>query len=344
MGLTRRGFLAGAIAGLFAPATIGRARELIAGRDLVIPQLIEAGQSGKAELIAQVSKHEFVEGVGAPCFGYHKGCLGPTLKVQRGTTARINVKNAFYEEVIAHWHGLHIDGAMDGGPHSPIAQGDIFEARLDVDQPASTFWYHSHIEGKTGVQVYGGLAGMLIVDDPVAGPSGLPETYGVDNLPIIIQDKAFSPDGHLTYENQGPFMMMGFRSESIFVNGTHRPTAHVGRGLTRLLLLNASNACIYHLSFSDNRAFHQVGTDGGLLPAPVEIRRLTLGPAERVDILVDFSSGQTVKLVSAPDTNSPMGSKGGGFMGRMMGGMMGYAAVDPELTESHGRFEAVNLH
>ena len=101
-------------------------------------------------------------------------------------------------------------------------------------------------------------------------------------------------------------MMQGRRGNTILVNGTPNATARVPKKLMRLRLVNGSNARIYDISFSDNRMFHWIATEGGLLERPIQLRSLTLAPGERAELLVDFSNGQAVSLRTAPDTNLPM--------------------------------------
>jgi FtsP/CotA-like multicopper oxidase with cupredoxin domain len=104
----------------------------------------------------------------------------------------------------------------------------------------------------------------------------------------------------------------------------------------RLRILNASNARIYHFRFEDGRAFHQVASEGGLLQRPNQVSTLTLAPAQRVEIVVDFSNGATARLLSAPDDNNPMG---GGMMARMMGG----GSSTPEAVADDGAFEVMRF-
>jgi FtsP/CotA-like multicopper oxidase with cupredoxin domain len=173
---------------------------------------------------------------------------------------------------------------------------------------------------KTAAQVYAGLAGMIYIEDPaLAGSTGLPNTYGVDDIPLIIQDKAFNEDGSLYHDNFGPNMMFGFRGDVALVNGAVSPKADIPAGLVRLRLLNASNARIFTLRFEDDREFHQIASDGGYLPAPRKMNSLVLAPAERVEIVVDFSSPGDVRLLSLPDANALDGGMMSGFMHRMMG-------------------------
>ncbi|WP_428548364.1 multicopper oxidase family protein [Profundibacter sp.] len=335
MRFSRRQFINSAAAVIATPALIGRAIAATGGRDLPIPDVLDlSGGGGVPALDAMAARTEIMDGAKSVTVGYGQGFLGPVIRMKRGETARLNLGNRIKEPVTVHWHEMHIDGAQDGGPHSPVDTGGVLEAALDIDQPAATLWYHSHIHQRTGIQVYYGLAGMLIIDDPDAADSGLPQTYGVDDIPLVVQDRIFDRGGQMLYAPQGPTRMMGYRGSEILVNGAIRPRAIVPAGLVRLRILNGSNARIYHFTFEDGRVFHQVASDGGLLPMPVAMNTLTLAPAERVEIVVDFSAGAT-RLLSAPDTN--MGMMGGGMMGGMMRG------ASPEAVADGGVFEVMSF-
>ncbi len=310
MPLSRRSFLAGSTAMLSAPYLMRGATAAVPGQPLPVPQLLDA-TGGEGAIEAVTGRAAFLEGGGTRVLGFSQPYLGPVLRFARGRNSVMRVRNRLDFPITCHWHGMHVPAIVDGGPQLEIAPGDVWRAELGVDQPATTLWYHSHAHGVTAEQVYFGLAGMIIVDDPGAANAGLPGEYGHDDLPLIIQDRWFDGDGSLFYAKRGPMLMHGFRGGTILVNGAVRPEASVPAGLVRLRLLNASNARIYAMRFSDGRAFHQIGSDGGLLPAPVPISAVVLGPAERAELLVDFSDGEPVSLLSLPDFNSPMGMMGG---------------------------------
>ena len=118
----------------------------------------------------------------------------------------------------------------------------------------------------------------------------------------MLQDWQFE-DGRLVLPEGMMTNMQGRHGNTTLVNGTPNAVARVPGRLVRLRFVNGSNARIFDLSFDDQRSFHWIGTEGGLLEAPVDVRSLTLAPGERVEILVDFSDGQAVALETAPDTN-----------------------------------------
>jgi Multicopper oxidase len=137
--------------------------------------------------------------------------------------------------------------------------------------------------GRTEKHVYRGLAGLLLVDDQPAAVLDLPRTYGVDDIPVIVQDKRFHDDGSFDESDDRPTGLLGDR---LLVNGAVTPHLVVTSRRVRLRLLNASTARIYCFGFADNRSFTLIGTDGGLLARPHETDRIQLSPAERAEIVV----------------------------------------------------------
>ena len=315
--ITRRAAVAGGLAMIASPAILtNRALAAEHGRPLPIPPVMEIDGGAGNLLTARKGQQEFLSGAQTRTLGYDLDYLGPTLRMKRGQTARLRVGNQTDDPITAHWHGAHVPGNMDGGPQLAFDPGNTWDAELNMSNPAATLWYHSHVHGQTGSQVYRGLAGLLIVDDPDT-PDGLPDSYGLDDLPVIVQDRSFDRKGRFAYDTGGMATMQGVRGSNILVNGAIQPVADVPQGLVRLRLLNGSNARIYRFSFSDGRRFAQVASDGGLLAAPVQRGALTLATGERAEIVVDMSQDtRPVRLVSANDSNAPMG----GMMGGMMGG------------------------
>jgi FtsP/CotA-like multicopper oxidase with cupredoxin domain len=282
---------------------------------LRIPELIDARREGNAiSLTAQAGRTAFFSGRDSSTRGFNGAYLGPTLRLYRGDEAEIALTNAMRDDTAVHWHGLLVPAEADGGPHQTVEPGATWRPRMKVDQPAATLWYHAHIHGETARQVYGGLAGMILVSDDAERALGLPSSYGIDDIPLILQDKLFD-EGVLVYPRHPMFMMHGLRGDTILVNGTFNAGARVPRGLVRLRLVNGSNARVYDLSFADGRPFHWIATDAGLLETPVERRSLWLAPGQRAELLVDFSDGRAMALRTGPDPTFGMGMMG------MMGGM-----------------------
>ena len=284
------------------------------GPSLAIPQLIEARSGEPVTLKLQKTQHRFGAGAAVPARGISASYLGPVVRVRAGDTIPFRVENGLDEETTLHWHGLLVPSQVDGGPHNTIRPGGVWLPELTIRQPAATAWFHPHPHGNTARQVYSGLAGMMIISDGGDRDRGLPETYGVDDLPIVLQDKRFGRDGRIVYQPDMMDLMHGFQGDTLIVNGAIGPIANVPAGYVRLRLLNAANARIFDLRFSDRRPFFVIAGDGGLLAEPVEMRTLVVAPGERYEVLVDFSDRRPVDLLTAPDA-----SHGAGMMMPMMG-------------------------
>ncbi len=250
-------------------------------------------------LRAVAGQSQLVEGFTTPTWGYNGPLLGPALRVPAGQPVRITVRNDLAQSTTVHWHGAHVRGRVDGGPQSLIAPGQAAEVAFRLDQPGATLWFHPHPDGRTGPQVYAGLAGLLLVDDGVDRTLGLPTTWGIDDIALIVQDRRLDAQGRLLYMDR-PLDVMGMKGDRVLVNGRERPYVAVPAQRVRLRVLNGSNARMYNLAFNDNRPFQVIASDAGLLAAPVEVRQLLLAPGERAEIVVDLArdAGRSVVLQS----------------------------------------------
>ena len=304
-----------AAGGIWVGTQVGRATPAAAGTldfdtALRIPALAESHVDDGVRVFrldAKSGTTRFVPQGATPTLGYNGSYLGPTLIAERGERVRVDVTNSLDSETSVHWHGMHLPAAMDGGPHSPIAPGATWRPEWTIDQPAATLWYHPHLHGQTREQVDAGLAGLFLIRDPEEAALALPRDYGVDDIPVIVQDRSFSSDGAFA---GGPAMQFdGVLGDTILVNGTPRPYLDVTTERVRLRLLNGSSARMYDLSFDDGRAFDLIATDGGLLGAPVPSTSIPLSPGERAEIVVTMTPGERVALQSmGPDPALNAGS------------------------------------
>lgn len=169
-------------------------------------------------------------------------------------------------------------------------------------QPGATLWYHDHAIGITRLNVYAGLAGFYLIRDPVEKRLKLP--YGAYDIPLMIQDRSFNKDGSLFYpENTtppapvNPSVQPFFNGNTIAVNGKLWPYLTVQPRKYRFRILNASNTNSLTLCLDGGRTFYQIATDGGLMEKPVILDTLPLEPAERAEIIIDFSNHKGKKLI-----------------------------------------------
>lgn len=261
-----------------------------------------------------------------PVWGYSGSYPGPTIEARRGRPVRIkwlndglptthllhdSIDTTIYRgmalpevRTIAHLHGGPTPPLYDGLPgawSTPGATltgpeyhaGDFIYAN---DIRACALWYHDHAMGITRLNVYAGLAGFYIVRDDIEGGLGLPS--GDYEVPIVIQDRSFNFDGTLFYPTVGmttvhPVWNMEFFGDTPVVNGKAFPYLDVEPRRYRLRLLNGSQSRFYNLWFDDAGEpllFSVIGSDGGLLPAPAHTDKLLLAPAERADVILDFSN------------------------------------------------------
>ena len=256
---------------------------------LSIPDLLEPtfNREGVAnyELKIGSSRHDYKQTTLTDTYSYNDmSVLGPTLRLKTGDSVVISVTNELEQVTTTHWHGADVPAKDDGGPHSPIEPGTTWVADFEVIQPAATLWYHPHPHGSTAEHTYRGAAGMIIIEDNNLAAATLPATYGVDDIPVIIQDRDFTEEGQLDFAiDPGG---RGNLDGTLTVNGTINPFVEVPRGLVRLRLLNASQARTYNLSVKGAEMI-KVASDGGYLVSPVVLNETMIAPGDRAEIIID---------------------------------------------------------
>jgi FtsP/CotA-like multicopper oxidase with cupredoxin domain len=288
----------------YVTARVDTVGEVDFERELAIPPLAESEVDDEGRRVFDLTLQRGETDLGreekTETWGVNGSYLGPTLRAERGEEVLVNVTNDLGEESTLHWHGMHLPAEMDGGPHQMVDDGQTWSPTWEVDQPASTLWYHPHPHGETAEHVYRGVAGMFILDDPEEAALPLPREYGVDDIPVIVQDREFD-DSELD-TTHGLFESNGILGDTILVNGTPGPYLDVTTERVRLRLLNASNARVYNFHFSDDREYDVIASDGGLLPEPVRRDHLLLSPGERAEIVVELEPGETTVLRSDEQT------------------------------------------
>jgi blue copper oxidase len=256
---------------------------------LVIPQSITGTNFN---LNVQSGTKIFYGTTPTPTYGINGAFLSPTIIVNKGDSITLNVINNLNINTTMHWHGLHVSAMNDGGPHQIINPSTTWSPSFKVRNNASTFWYHPHGANQTEQQVSKGLAGLFIVKDSAEAALVLPRTYGVDDIPIIVQNKAFDGLQQIAIATD--------MDTAIFVNGTLNPYFNAPAQVIRFRLLNGSSLRTYNFGLSNGQTFYQIATDGGLLDTSLALTRLILSPGERAEILVNFSGmqSQTIFLKS----------------------------------------------
>ena len=200
-----------------------------------------------------------------------------------------------------HVHGGKNPSKYDGYPEDWFVPGQSRVCTYPLQQEATALWYHDHAMGLNRLNTYAGLFGMILLRDSIEDALNLPS--GKYEVPLLFSDRQLTTDGQLLYPDSGdperpwvPEFLGGF----ILINGKVRPYFEVEPRLYRFRLLNAANSRFFALSLTNHMPFYQIGTDQGLLAAPVRLTSLDFAPAERADLLIDFSqsAGQRVHLIN----------------------------------------------
>jgi len=278
-------------------------------------------------------------------WGYNGSYPGPTFEARKNTPITVKWKNELVDgnnplahllpvdtsilsenypnygvPVVTHLHGGHVESASDGNPEAwftpdfgetgPYWSQQVYN--YSNDQEATTLWYHDHALGITRLNVYAGLAGFYLLREESEDNLNLPS--GNYEIPIVIQDRMFTDDGQLFYPSMpeeagqpNPSILPEMFGDFIVVNGKTWPVLNVEPRKYRFRFLNGSDSRFYKLFLGNTIPFIQIGTDGGLLNAPVTLNQMLLAPGERKDVIVDFSDpalfGQT--LIMKNNARSP---------------------------------------
>jgi spore coat protein A len=204
---------------------------------------------------------------------------------------------------VIHLHGAKAPPQSDGYPESWYVPGKSAICHYPNGQDAALLWYHDHALGINRLNVFAGLLGLFIVRDEFEDALDLPR--GKYEIPLAIYDRIFDLDGQLNYPVSGdakkPWMPEVF-GDAILMNGKLFPYLEVEPRKYRLRVLNAANGRFFHLSLSNSQTLYQIGTDQGLLSAPVPLETVSLTPAERADLIIDFSALRGSSVILKNDT------------------------------------------
>ncbi|WOA55020.1 multicopper oxidase CueO [Dickeya solani] len=273
---------------------------------LPVPPLLAPDAGGNIALKLQTGSMRWLAGLETATWGVNGGFLGPALQLEHGQAVTLNVTNTLPETTTLHWHGLEIPGNADGGPQAEIAPGKTWIAAFRVAQPATTAWFHPHTHGVTGRQVAMGLGGLILIQDAASRALSLPSQWGVDDIPVILQDKRLDAKGQIDYQLDVMSAAVGWFGDVMLTNGARYPQHVAPRGWLRLRILNGCNARSLTLAASDGRALYVIGSDGGLLAEPVQVSALSVLMGERFEVLVDARDGKAFDMVTQPVTQMGM--------------------------------------
>ncbi len=256
---------------------------------------------------------------------------------------------------VVHLHGAHTAAEFDGYPESTTVPGQSSTYEYPNNQLPALLWYHDHALGITRLNLYMGLAGFYIIRDDVEGALGLPA--GEFEVPLMILDRRLRADGTLEYPSA---WQEHFHGDKILVNGKVWPFMEVKPGKYRFRVVNASGSRTLTLSLSDGASFQMIGSDGGLLTAPLTLSEITLGPAERADLVMDFEAyapGTEVILSNSapapfpgtpgvgvlPDVMKFVAVAGTGFTGAVAASLRPFTAFDEADTVVERDFELAKV-
>ncbi len=301
-----------AVAGMAAalllyPMTTASATHTAFSNALVIPPEIVVGLGGTVELVADEASVPILAGQTTDMWTFNGTFPGPTIRQQASATgpAPITVKVTNQLDtagaITVHNHGNHSEPRYDGRPHDfLIAPGSdysyVYEAWEDGATERGTLqWYHDHHHGFTGRNVWFGLAGMYIIEDP-NDPQTLPA--GTYEVPLMLTDRTFLTVNGRANQLTYALTQNGRLGDHVLVNGLPQPFFNVEPTRYRFRILNASNSRIYNLELSNGALLTQIGTESGLLAAPISRTPVIIGPAERTEVVIDFTglNGQNIQL------------------------------------------------
>ncbi len=277
------------------------------------------GQTDFYEITARAAKAQILPGLDTTIWGYDGIFPGPLFEARRGRRVSLKLRNALDVPIVNHLHGGRTAPEYDGYPtdlilpaagfpeshmHDPLARIATGEREYiyENNQRAATLWYHDHRMDHTAPQVWRGLAGMYILRDPAEDELPLPRAGR--EIPLLICDRSFEADGSFRYPSPNTEYMGGVLGDVILVNGAPWPRFEVANVKYRFRILNASNARRYELALDPLGSFIQIGSDGGLLSAPITHQKVRIAPAERFDVIIDFSKfpiGSQVRLMNRRD-------------------------------------------
>lgn len=291
--ITRRQFLQGSALAT-ALATTPQAVMATDRPPLKIPPLMDIGRGKPVRLDLRPAQTQFDKGKLVDVWGVNGQYLAPTVRVKSGDFVKLTYLNNLPQKVSINIQGLQAPTEMIGSVHRSLEPKSSWSPIVSINQPACTCWYHADTMLNSAFQLYRGLAGLWLIEDEQSKKTNLPNKYGVNDIPLILQDQLLNKNGVQVLDKNSP----QFLGKRLFVNGQESPYLNVPRGWVRLRLVNASLSRDYELRLDNEASLHLIATGLGMLAEPVEMKTIRLAPSERVEVLVDLSDGKTTSLIS----------------------------------------------
>ncbi|WDZ87698.1 multicopper oxidase family protein [Micromonospora cathayae] len=264
----------------------------------VLRPVYVGGDADLYQLPVRAGTTEILPGVATPVLGFDGRFVGPTIRARRGRAVALQVTNQLGHPTNVHLHGGFVPPAHDGHPMDVIAPGATRSYAYPNLQQAATLWYHDHAHHMEAEHIYRGLHGFYLISDDAEQALGLPS--GQYDVPILLRDALIGADGSLVFDPAD-----ADNRPTVLANGKPQPYLRVAARRYRFRLLNGSLHRIFRLRL-DRGQLIQIGTDGGLLPAPVAVSEVKLTPGERAEVVIDFAGQPVGTRVVLEDTSGPV--------------------------------------
>lgn len=315
---SRRDFMKLALAGgaaLALPRPAWALADAVAAREpfqvpLRIPRVLRPSRStdGRDYFVTTMrpAQRRILPGKRTPVWSFDGAFPGTTIKVTRGREAVVRRINNLDVPVTIHLHGGRVPASSDGHPLDLIGPGGHKDYVYPNDQEAATLWYHDHTHHRSSRNVYKGLAGLYVIEDPAEEELNLPR--GEYDVPLVLQDRRFRRNGSFKFEDSHDDVF----GRVFLVNGRPAPFFKVANRKYRFRILNASNSRGYELALSSGEPLVQIASDQGLLATPTPAATIPLWTGERADVVIDFSKypvGTRVVLGDRQDRADPASAK-----------------------------------
>lgn len=260
---------------------------------LFIPPLIDVRKGKPIFLKMEASTHQFLPNQSCEVWGFNGLHLGPTIRIQQNSFAKLNYFNNLPQTIALNIQGLQASAELLGGISKKLARGESWSPIIPIKQAAGSCWYHAVSLAHSAYQTYRGLAGFWLIEDEHSRQYALPKKYAVDDIPLILQDISLNKEGIPLF----PQNQTALWGNQLAVNGQISPYLNVSQGWLRLRLLNASVSRNYDLSLDNQQAMYLIAQDQGFLPQAKKIQQLSLAPSERAEVLIYLDQTTPVRLI-----------------------------------------------
>ena len=261
---------------------------------LPIPALIDVGRGRPVRLDFRSTQTQFEQGKSVEMWGANGHYFAPTVRSKAGDFVKLTYLNSLPQPLSINIQGLLAPTEMTGSIHRPLQPNSQWSPILAIQQKAATGWYHASTMLNSASQIMRGITGLWLIEDSESRKSNLPNQYGKNDIPLILQDQLIDKDGKPVFNDQAHH----FLGKRLLVNGVSSPYLNVPKGWVRLRIVNASISRHYELRLDNGKPLYVIATGMGFFAEPLEQESVSLAPSERVEILVDMNGEQTASLIS----------------------------------------------